>query len=283
MIAFLLVISACGGSDSSDDTGGSDSGDDTAPTGVSDSTTAVSNGAVASDRGPPTFASDDGVVAVEIPQGVASDGIVVTVTPLAAEDLPAELQGVDPSALVLAYDLGPDGSTFAEPVSITFRIDPIEHRLDLEEGALPVLVMVTTDSAGQVELVDGVEVSREGSVVVVGAEVRHFSPVVVALKTEGYLRISPRRLDLNVDQSEPVTVVIRSDAGDDSEKEVASVDAAEPWDWAAVSPFSIASTTSVAAEVKCDAPSDGEVQHAYSVRVPVSSLDADAIKLFNAV
>ena len=198
------------------------------------------------------------------------EGLALTVTPLAADDLHADLQGLDDSVLVFAYDLGPDGSTFDEPVSVTFHIDPTEHNLDLPEGALPLLLVLTTNSAGQLEVVGGIEVVNQAGEVVIEVPVDHFSPVVVAVANDLHVRLMPAELGLTVGQIAPVVVErLENDFGFPIEHH----DVDDPWDWTAVSPFSIAGTRPTSADVKCESPSDGKVVNAYSVDVPTSTSD----------
>ena len=80
-----------------------------------------------------TIRSSDGVLTVQIPTGAAAEGVEIEVTRIAEGELPPELQDVD-GVVVVGYELGPDGAQFSQPVTLTFRVDPADHGIDLPAG-----------------------------------------------------------------------------------------------------------------------------------------------------
>lgn len=73
--------------------------------------------------------TDDGAVKLTFPPGAVSGDTEITAEAAAPEDVPAD-PGLVPGT---TYDFGPDGATFAEPVSIVLRYDPA----DLPAGVDP--------------------------------------------------------------------------------------------------------------------------------------------------
>jgi hypothetical protein len=212
--------------------------------------------------------SADGVVTVEAPPSVTDQGIVLSISPLTADAMPAGLKSLADSAIVLAYDLGPDGSTFTEPVTVTFLIDPLLYGLDPPDGALPLLVVLTTDSDGALEIVGGVNVTKQDDIIVVAAELTHFSPAAVVVPGADYLRLQPRVLSLTVGQSERADVELV-----DEERDIARAPGtAGLWDWTTKGPFVVESVGPAHANIGCEMPTD-EVRDAYTVRVPVMTAD----------
>lgn len=171
MIAFLLVASACGGGDS---------GGDTATTGVSD-VAAVSPEDTQAAGGSPegvSVTSSDGIVTVEVPAGAAPDGVTVTVDAGDPASLPQELR--DSGLPVFVYELGPDGTQFAEPVMVTFRIPAAVAGFDPAVG-MPMAVLASRSGEGLLDLYASVDVSLAGDVLVVSGSTDHFTQAVVVL------------------------------------------------------------------------------------------------------
>lgn len=159
VVGLVLLVSACGGGDS----GG---GDD----------------------GLITVNSGDGVVSVEIPPGAAPDGFRGTV----AHSDPSAL-GVDTSDLesvLLVYELGPDGTEFDEPVTVTFRISPALGDFDPSLG-LPLSLVVIGDGAGGFEPLGSMRSFLDGDVLVLEGTTSHFSTAVVEL-LGGSIRLHPQ-------------------------------------------------------------------------------------------
>lgn len=233
-----------------------------------------------------TVRSDDGVLTVEVPEGAASDGIEVTITAISEEDLPSELQGVDPDAVVIVgYELGPDGAEFSEPVAVTFRIDPEEIGLELPEGAVPAALLLTENAAGELENAQRGELSREDGDLVARMTTVHFSPAVVVLSTEMAVMLTPPEVELEVGGTFVARVHVRDlstgDAGRFADVPELSGEFAELSEWAAVAPFQVLQTDGDerTARISCTTRTDGWVSDAYQVVLPPGRTVAEVVAL----
>src|SRR3972149_4644973 len=106
-LAFLLVLVACG-----DDTGGSTSAVST--------TVATTTTAPTTTTTPPGFevTSEDGDLTVEVPfEAMASDP-GITIRLLAGDEYPPELASAAENPKSRIYNLEPDGTVFAAPVTV---------------------------------------------------------------------------------------------------------------------------------------------------------------------
>lgn len=95
---------------------------------------------------------------VVVPAGALSAPVVITITPTAARPLPPGMQGLGST-----YDLGPTGTSFALPVTVTLPLDPTQvpagarilmlHELHVAGGdaweALPGLALGATSVSAQ--------------------------------------------------------------------------------------------------------------------------------------
>ena len=145
-----------------------------------------------------TAQSEDGVLTVQVPEGAAADGVEVEIVRLEGDDLPSELQ--DASVPVVGYELSPDGAEFSEPVVVTFRLDPGDLGIDLADGAVPVGVLLTVGSSGELEGLANGRLSRDGDAVVARGELTHFTPAIIVL-SEAVVTLSPQAVTLAVGQS----------------------------------------------------------------------------------
>lgn len=109
-----------------------------------------------------------GKISLDLPEGVITEGLFLTATPVPAEDLPN-----DPSIVPgTAFDFGLSGTYFLEPVTLCIQYDaPLPG--DVEEEDLRVHL-----------LVDGELIEQDAGFVdtvlnIVCAEVEHFSVFVV--------------------------------------------------------------------------------------------------------
>ena len=112
-------------------------------------------------------------------------------------------------AVVVGYELGPDGAQFSAPVALTFRVDPAEHGLDLPVGAVPLAVLLTENSDGDLEGIEGAEVSYEDGEIVVRGTVRHFTPAILVLANNVAFLLVPSEIELAVGGSRTVEVISR--------------------------------------------------------------------------
>jgi hypothetical protein len=72
------------------------------------------------------------------------------------------------------FELGPDGTTFDDPITIVRRFGASELGVDLTEG-LPVIVLLSRDSDGNWDVLEDGIVDEENGQVVVTATTTHFS------------------------------------------------------------------------------------------------------------
>lgn len=238
-----IMLGACGG-------GGDDGGDDASFEGE-------------------TVTSSDGVLTVQVPEGAAAEGVEVTVTPIEAGDLPSELRAADADGVVIVgYELGPDGAEFAEPLAVTFRVDPGEVGLELPEGAVPLGALLTENATGELEGLAGAELSRDGDLLVAQATVTHFSPAVLVLSETLAVKLTPPRVELDRGQmgtlvlsaehpqtAEPVDLDIRADLTEIR--------------WTATPPFTVVNNSpALSGSISCTARTDGWVEDAYQVLIP---------------
>ncbi|MEA3249288.1 MAG: hypothetical protein U9Q03_02935 [Patescibacteria group bacterium] len=136
--------------------------------------------------------SDDGVLALQIPDGSMPDGVTTADITIAQSEI-----GYDPdpfaedgegAELVAAYELGPDGTTFSEPVTVLFTVDWGDAF-----GWVPLIVSrsgegedMTTELIG----VTGVEGSDESGTIIVTGQVGHFSSVEM-WRVRGFFDATP--------------------------------------------------------------------------------------------
>lgn len=178
--AFLLMVGACGGGTA-------------ATTTVAPTTAATTTTAPTTTTTPPGFevASEDGDLTVEVPFEAMAVDPGITITLLTGDQYPPELADAadDPDARI--YDLGPEGTEFAAPVTVTRRIDASRFG-ELTPTMVPGVVLMTYDSAtGAYELYDDLRVTRDGDDIFVSGTTTHFSPVV-AVNLGGFVEM---RLD----------------------------------------------------------------------------------------
>lgn len=165
MVAALLLLSACGG-------GG------TAVT--STTAAATSTTAAVTTTTEPGFevTSEDGVVTVHVPAAAMAEDPGITIRALAPGEYPDGLGAVADDPATLVYDLGPDGTEFAAPVTVSIRIDAATLE-DLAPNEVPVFVLFTTGQEG-FEVYDDLAITRRGAEIVVWGTVTHFSPAILA-------------------------------------------------------------------------------------------------------
>lgn len=167
MAAALFLLAACGG-------GGAAV---TATTAAVTTTTVL---AATTTTTEPGFgvASDDGAVTVHIPESAMAQDPGITIRALAPEEYPAGLGAIADDPATRVYDLGPDGTAFATPVTVSIRIDATTLE-DLAPNEVPVFLLFTTADDG-FEVFDDLAITRRGTEIVVWGTVSHFSPVILA-------------------------------------------------------------------------------------------------------
>ncbi|OFW62884.1 MAG: hypothetical protein A2135_05485 [Actinobacteria bacterium RBG_16_67_15] len=162
MVVALLLLAACGG-------GGA----------AVTSTVAVVTTVVPTATTEAGFevTSEDGAVTVHVPASAMTEDPGITIRELAEEEYPGALGAVAADPATRVYDLGPDGTEFAAPVTVSIHIDATTLA-DLAPNEVPVFLLFTTADEG-FEVYGDLSIMRRGSEVVVSGSVSHFSPVVL--------------------------------------------------------------------------------------------------------
>jgi hypothetical protein len=225
-----------------------------------------------------TVHSADGIFTVGVPTGAAADGVEVSVALLGDSDLPEELRG--PDIVVAAYEMSPDGAEFVEPLSIAFRVDPVELGLDLPAGGVPLGLILTEGADGELESLGGV-IGRDGDMVVAEAPVEHFTPAFLVLSKTEAVALKPDALRLTIGDEASVKImaaiaeigIVRLDSLEDFDDPVI-LPTAEP-------PFTVFEGQQIGDLLaSCDVKTNGEVP-AFTVTVNVRNeprLFADVLR-----
>ena len=121
--------------------------------------------------------SDDGVVTVRVPESAMATDPGITIRPMEPDEYPTGLEVITEDVGVV-YELGPAGTEFAAPVTVSFRL-PTHLLADLEPNEVPLFVLFTT-SSDRFEMYGDLTVTRNGTELVVTGTTTHFSPVVLA-------------------------------------------------------------------------------------------------------
>jgi YVTN family beta-propeller protein len=119
-----------------------------------------------------SLTSKDGRLTLEVPPGALSGAETITITPLTPEQLASDWSGIP---VADGYALGPDGLTFAVPVTVTI---PLTQQPQWSEGSLefaPEFLLLS--SAGAVQGVDGVRLQAGPEGLLLKGQLAHFSSV----------------------------------------------------------------------------------------------------------
>jgi len=121
--------------------------------------------------------SADGHLTLTIPAGALGADTPITIRAVSPSALGPDFQGVDVAA---AYELGPDGLVFGQPVAVSLRLDQSPTG---PGGVLQVdPVALLTESGGTVEALDAqvLTADADAGTAILTAELTHFSPLVGA-------------------------------------------------------------------------------------------------------
>lgn len=124
---------------------------------------------------PVSVASQDGQLAVDVPAGALTETVDITVRALGPDETPPELQAFHLRGTL--YELGPDGLTFEQPVTITRRVDTEQAGFDLSRG-VPLIFLASRDSEANWEFLADQTITLDGTVAIVTGTTTHFSTVV---------------------------------------------------------------------------------------------------------
>jgi len=108
------------------------------------------------------IASSDGDLTLTFPEGALPSPETISITPLSEDELGEEFQEiVDSLGIANAYEMGPDGLEFDEPVTAT---TPSDQNSVLNDSTLQLSIrrLMFTSSDGQVELLDSLRMEPAG-------------------------------------------------------------------------------------------------------------------------
>lgn len=120
--------------------------------------------------------SADGRVRLAFPAGALSESETITIEPIDVDDL-TPLEGLPPHDL--AYELGPDGLSFDEPVRLTLTLDA-EDVLDADAPGVYPHVYVLHGSPTELEILNDGTARFTDHECIVTAEIEHFSVFTAA-------------------------------------------------------------------------------------------------------
>lgn len=151
--------------------------------------------------------SDDGLLALEIPDGAVDDDTEITITAVPNEELPdelANLQGGGPG-----YTLEPDGLQFDEPVTATLELPVADLEGWPEDGADGYGLVSYNETDGREILEEAVTTYTRGAdTVAISGPLTHFSWLT---RTKGSLRASMEEItQLGVSQFAAVQYQIQN-------------------------------------------------------------------------
>jgi hypothetical protein len=144
-----------------------------------------------------TVTSADGRVSLVIPAGALGNTQTITIRPVSAASVPAELVDAD-----IVYDMKPDGLQFMQPVQATVEL-PVAPRRD--DGSIGVSVgALVTSSGGRIEVLGNQSVDIDGNAdrVTARGTLTHFSSLAFSTAltvNRGAIQVgAPGRLDISL-------------------------------------------------------------------------------------
>ena len=135
-----------------------------------------------------TLSSSDNLVTLDIPAGALGSNETITISLIEAEDLGSEFNDVTSEiGIDKAYELGPDGLTFEQPITVSFA----SNQTVTQEGDSVVIApaALLTSDGGETVGLDSLRmvVDEESGEVTLAGELSHFSPLV---KTDEWERVT---------------------------------------------------------------------------------------------
>ena len=118
-----------------------------------------------------TVESPDTDVELEIPAGALSTAAAITITPLPVTDIPQNSSG---APAIAAIDLGPDGTTFNTPITLTMPFNAASLPAGVPEEDLAIYLVNADGSWTELPVVIDVEANT------ISAQLQHFSKYVTA-------------------------------------------------------------------------------------------------------
>lgn len=150
-------------------------------------------------------ASSDGAIKVEAPIGSSASDVEVTIETLDPATVDDTL--FEDTEILAAYDFGPDGTQFDEPVIASTTLSAAD--LGLADGQIPALVVGLGQEGSLEQIVYSLK--RDGDALRITAEVEHFSVFVVGAVNGAYeIGFGPDTLELTTGETGEVTVRVEA-------------------------------------------------------------------------
>lgn len=130
--------------------------------------------------------SSDGLLTLTIPSGALANAEKITIEKITTNDLGSEFdQIINDLGVEAAYELGPDGLSFNEPVTVSFQSNQTPVQEDDSIGVFPEFMF--TSSNGNVEPLANLQTESdvENSTVTIHGELSHFSPLATSQANNG--------------------------------------------------------------------------------------------------
>ena len=167
--------------------------------------------------------SADGLLTIEVPEGAIADvSTQISARALGPDELPAELAAFELRGTV--HELGPDGSTFDAPVTVTRRVDTDALGVDLDDG-VPVIALASLSSDGTWDVLADQTITLEGTTAIVSGTTTHFT-TIVAFGGAAQVSMRPDNIKRNEKRSwtSQVWVLATQDAAEDFTPSITNVE-----------------------------------------------------------
>lgn len=163
-----------------------------------------------------TLTTDDGRLTLTIPSGALSNTETITIDGVSTDDLGSAFdEVVEDLGVENAYELGPDGLDFQEPVTVRLASDQAPVQTPDSVGVAAEFLF--TSDAGTIEGLDSLRttIDTTANEVVVTGQMTHFTPLVTTQANNGvsfFVFDVPETLDVD-DEFEARAVIGSSTAG----------------------------------------------------------------------
>lgn len=130
--------------------------------------------------------SKDGLLTLTIPAGALSGSETITIEKIAVDDLGSEFSELtEAGAISEAYEMGPDGLQFDEPITVKFKSSQTPVQTADSIGAFSEFLL--TSSGSSVEFLDSLvtHIDIDNSKTEVEGQLSHFSPLVTSQANNG--------------------------------------------------------------------------------------------------
>jgi hypothetical protein len=150
--------------------------------------------------------SDEGSLRLDIPAGALEEDTEIGISVVSFEEWP---EGISLNGPV--YRLEPAGLAFQQPITVRLEIDQERLQADALEEGIPLFWLAVQNNDGELEELENglMEVSLDDGVVVVQAEINHFS-LVYLVKVDTFLEV---KLSIVIPRKQPLASEFFVDVG----------------------------------------------------------------------